>query len=263
MRQHLEAARPNVTRFFDKGLPFKIKVQCTWDVADREGNPVGYPMHLTSRAMDVLNGEQSLTSWGELVTWLIRQQDLRQEVAENYDRIFSGVKQVIIHIHPGQQMLAAAEEIDLANLEPPEPEGEDWGVSDFVKLPDSLIAKRACINIRNEDCRSFQYSVVCFLEKTWKRRGACKVSKYIVNWPKDGVFSEGWAPSYGTLGLDFSFMDTNSQNKNIFQGILIRFHQRTSMLLNMPLWRTNSSRPTLATRSGFISGRGLRTGMGM
>ena len=114
----------------------------------------------------------------------------------------------MIHIHPGQQMLAAAQEIDLANLEPPEPEAEDaaW-VSDFAKLPESLVAKRACINIQNQDCRSFQYAVVCFLDKTWKRKGAHRISKYIPNWPKNGVFPEDWVPRYKTLGLDFGCVE--------------------------------------------------------
>ena len=103
LRQHLDAARGNVMRFFDQGLPFRIKVQCTWTVADRDGEPVDFPMHLTSRAMDVLNGAQSIGSWQELVDWLIRQQDTKQEVAESYDRVFSGVTRVVIHIPPGSR----------------------------------------------------------------------------------------------------------------------------------------------------------------
>ena len=77
LRQRLDAARGNVMRFFDQGLPFKIKVQCTWTVANRDGESVDWPMHLKSRAMDVLDGAQSIGSWDELVGWLIRQEDIR------------------------------------------------------------------------------------------------------------------------------------------------------------------------------------------
>ena len=62
LEEHLEVASGNAMRFFDQGLPFKIKVQCTWNVAGRDGEAVDFPMHLTTRAMDVLNGAQSIGS---------------------------------------------------------------------------------------------------------------------------------------------------------------------------------------------------------
>ena len=151
-RAHIEAARPNVMRFFDRGLPFKIETHCTWRLRDPDEGYTG-TMHLTSVAKDVLaDRRNSINSWDELVAWLEYEEDRKRKIAENSGKEFESVSQPIILVHPGQQMGAAAEAIDLDNLEPPEPEPEDEPGrsevvrSDFVKLPEPLVNKMACIS---------------------------------------------------------------------------------------------------------------------
>ena len=165
---HLNAARPNIMRFFGYGLPFKVKTQCLWELRDPDEGQQGV-IGLTTRAMNVLTGvANSLNSWEDLEAWLLAEEARKREIVENSDKVFERVRELIILIHPGVQMQAAGITVALDDLEPPEPERDEDTPSDFVKLPKSLEAKQVCMNIQNKDMKSFQHSIVCLLEKTWE-----------------------------------------------------------------------------------------------
>ena len=162
-RNHLDAARPHVMRYFNIGMHFKVKSHCTWRLRDPDEGQSG-TINLTTIAVDVLNGMyNSINTWEELVAWLEHEEGRKKEIAENSQKEFESVVKLILLIHPSPHMRAGGLEIDLDDLEPPEPEPQSEEDepelahirSDFVKLPQSLVNKMACINIVNQDCRSF------------------------------------------------------------------------------------------------------------
>ena len=80
-----------------------------------------------------------------------------------------------------------------------------------MRLPQSLVAKKALLNIQNDDDQCFRLCVLAF--KMGSSAKSCNDARwpgrYVDNPRRGGPTPQGWRPEYKTLGLDWAAIPTD------------------------------------------------------
>ena len=119
-RDALALAMPYIMPFFERGMPFHVKVKCSWTLAEPDEGHLG-TFHLNTAPKrvepNVVNAE--IRTPDQLMNWVDMKVDEKIERALNSNQRFERLFDMRVLIGPGRELRAAGEKKVVHRDEPP------------------------------------------------------------------------------------------------------------------------------------------------
>ena len=174
--RHLNLARPELERMYATGARVQIKLVVTWDITKDE-EPSTHSMRLVPFHLANPGGRIAVRPaelpWRSIMARIKSDVRNRMEYVRNApsNTRFHRISKMEVHIVPTGGTPALAADGSGAAIVLPNRGGT------YKELPETLLKKRACINIQNTDYRCFQYCIMNWVSNWYKGRGSLK-------WPR-------------------------------------------------------------------------------